>query len=134
MADFFKRGGKQSTQYGLPASLYLAEDQAITSVKPGTPVVFTNDDDYEVRAAGAGEEFHAIAEVVPHPERRDFSAHIFGGYSRIERLTYSGDTAPTLGGSVSPDGNGAFVPAAADAGQGRVVLVDASAKKFEVLL
>lgn len=135
VSDFFPRGGQVSDQYGLSLNLYLVDGADLSTVKEGTPVTLTGSNPYEVRVSGAGDTVHAKAKVSPNPHSRGFGAHVYG-YTRQERLPYSGDTAPTLGGSVAPDGNGGWTVAAADAtnGIGYVVSVDTGNKKFEVLL
>lgn len=133
--EFFPRGGQSPDSYGLTITggVYLADNADLSTVKEGTPITFTGANPYEVRVSGTGDTVHGKAKVSPNPASRGFGAHVFG-YTRQERLPYSGDTAPALLGSVAPDGNGGWTAAAEGAGVGLVVAVDTANKKFEVLI
>lgn len=122
-------GGHLPDDYGLSLTVVVPTASDSNPVNTGDTLVFANTGDYHAAPAASGDAVQLIAKHPVNDPYTPLGVHAFG-FSRVSKVRFSG-TAPTIGASVTADGNGG-VQAAAEANGTRVLYVSASGGFCEV--
>ncbi|MGG1571603.1 hypothetical protein [Fictibacillus sp. NRS-1165] len=125
--------GTLPDSYGLSLSVYVSTASEANPIEQGDVLSWSATGNYTAVPAADGAEVDLVAKHPVSDPLTPLGVYVYG-FSRVERLTYSG-TAPGLGTSVVANGTGGVRAATAGVDNGsRVVYVDTTRSYVEVLL
>jgi hypothetical protein len=117
--------------YGLSLTVYVSTASEANPVNSGDLLTWSTTAGYTAVPAVAGDPIQLRAKHPVDDPLQPLGVYVYG-FSRVERLPYSG-TAPALGASVENAGGG-VVRAAAAANGTRVLYVDTAASLVDVAM
>lgn len=127
-------GGQSPDDYGLSLTVNVPTASATNRVESNQPLRWAAGPYNAVKAAD-GESFDLVAKHPVEDALTPLGCWLAPGKSRVHVFSYTGATAPVVGGAVVANGTGGVrEPGAAATTTGRVLFVDTAKSIVEVLI